>query len=238
MAWGTAPPGRAQIEAIFAGHPGAGVGVALGPGPDVVDFEIDDPSRAGGLLARLSLPDTLGWQSARGSHRLFRWDVRLASLVDVAVVRFATDGSELRLGGPGKQTMSVCPPTVGVNNRRRRKWNGVWEVAALPESLLRALERPRRQDRRPAERPGGCRYAAAALRYETRAVAEAPQGTRNVRLNRAAFCLGTLVGAGHLPRGDVESALTCAALTSGLPAGEVAATLRSGLEAGIARPRG
>jgi predicted P-loop ATPase len=70
-------------------------------------------------------------------------------------------------------------------------------------------------------------------------VTHANRGERNNTLNCAAFSLGQLVGSGLLDRTRVEQTLRAAA--SGLAAedGEqsVEATIRSGLEAGIAQPR-
>ena len=80
-------------------------------------------------------------------------------------------------------------------------------------------------------------YAHSALERELTRVATARVGTRNDTLNRAAYNLGTLVGSGLLDRAEVEIELTRAARSSGLDARETAATLRSGLTAGIARPR-
>lgn len=81
------------------------------------------------------------------------------------------------------------------------------------------------------------RYAAAAVDRETALIADAPEGTRNGQLNRSAFALGTLVGAGALGRTDAEEALTNAGRGVGLGALEVDKTIRSGLDAGVRRPR-
>jgi hypothetical protein len=233
-AWGTAYATRGQLLSVFDRHKGAGVGVLLGPDAGVVDVEVDDEAAAASLLARVELPETLGWTSARGAHRLFLWDKRLAGLPTVAHL----GGTELRLGQEGKQLVSVCPPSVG-DDRRRRRWSGVWEVRAFPECLLREMERPgARPDSRPIAVPtGGSRYAAAALRYEVQRVAKAKAGTRNACLNKAAFSLGGLVAVGLLTRETVEEALSDAALVAGLGEAEVAATINSGLSAGIRRPR-
>ncbi|HWG24247.1 bifunctional DNA primase/polymerase [Actinospica sp.] len=83
----------------------------------------------------------------------------------------------------------------------------------------------------------GGAYARTALEREIARVAAARVGTRNDTLNRAAYNLGTLVGSGLLDRAEVEVELTRAARGAGLEAREVTATLRSGLTAGIARPR-
>lgn len=81
-------------------------------------------------------------------------------------------------------------------------------------------------------------YAAAALERECRAVAEAPQGTRNDTLNRAAFNLGGLIGAGALDEGDVVRALEGAARweAPGCSAGD-AKKIADGIAAGRAEPR-
>lgn len=80
-------------------------------------------------------------------------------------------------------------------------------------------------------------YAAAALRNEAAGVKLVAEGYRNNRLNLAAYNLGQLVGDSHLAREEVESVLLSAALAVGLPEGESLRTIKSGLDAGIAKPR-
>lgn len=79
--------------------------------------------------------------------------------------------------------------------------------------------------------------AAAALAGEADMVARAVEGQRNHTLNRAAFNLGTLIGAGELARDDAERALAGAARVCGLPEDEASTTIRSGLDAGEKHPR-
>jgi hypothetical protein len=81
------------------------------------------------------------------------------------------------------------------------------------------------------------RWAAEALRVETERVRTASVGKRNSLLNLAAFRLGQIVGAELLAREYVESELRTAALASGLRAGEISATIESGLVAGMSNPR-
>jgi hypothetical protein len=81
------------------------------------------------------------------------------------------------------------------------------------------------------------KYATAALEDELRAVAGASVGKRNDTLNTAALKLGTLVGADHLNRSDVEAGLLAAAVTAGLGETEARGTIQSGLDAGVAQPR-
>lgn len=88
---------------------------------------------------------------------------------------------------------------------------------------------------------GHDRYAQQALENECRQLATYPQGGRNHALNRAAFSLGTLVGAGVLDREIVIGRLYAAAASCGLVNADgresVLATIGSGLKGGIAQPR-
>ncbi|MEV7382103.1 bifunctional DNA primase/polymerase [Streptomyces lydicus] len=118
-------------------------------------------------------------------------------------------------------------------------------VAELPVWLARDLDRTGHRIR--PERPRvvlpwrsrrvGSGYVAAAVEAELRAVAEAQPGTRNETVNRAAFSLGTLCGAGRLDRGQVADVLADAARHAGLPDREAMAAIRSGLDAGGRHPR-
>src|SRR5262245_29636994 len=79
--WGARRLSTRALFAIFHRPPGAGVGLGLGPGPGVVGLEGDGRQQAAPLLTGWfpgGPPPTLGWESARGEHRLFRWDDRLA----------------------------------------------------------------------------------------------------------------------------------------------------------------
>lgn len=86
-------------------------------------------------------------------------------------------------------------------------------------------------------------YGRVALEREIARVVGAAKGGRNKALNRAAFSLGQLVGGGVLTRAQVEEGLWEAGCRCGLdadpgcgPAG-IRATVKSGLEAGLALPR-
>ncbi|MBO3739661.1 bifunctional DNA primase/polymerase [Actinoplanes flavus] len=104
-----------------------------------------------------------------------------------------------------------------------------------PATLLALVAGPPPPVReRPVAHPG--RYAEAALEAETDRVARAPAGSRNDTLNRAAFALGRLVGAGLLAESTVCWELTAAARHAGLGWTEIRGTLRSGLTAGRRQP--
>src|SRR6516165_3279883 len=140
--WGARRLSTRALFAIFRRHPGAGVGLVLGPAAGVVDLEVDDRAQAGPLLAELfpeGPPMTMGWSSSRGEHRLFQWDDRLGR-AGSAVVHLAGGAVEFRLGSGGKQLGAVCPPSPGGDGRPRR-WNDVWEIAPCPEVLIAAVAR-------------------------------------------------------------------------------------------------
>lgn len=80
-------------------------------------------------------------------------------------------------------------------------------------------------------------YALKALNAELEELAEARQGTRNDRLNKAGFSLAQLVAGGYLDRDDTWAALHTVALAVGLDETEVEKTLRSAFAAGAREPR-
>lgn len=86
-------------------------------------------------------------------------------------------------------------------------------------------------------------YGEAALRGEVDKVSRSTEGRRNDQLNRSAFALGQLVAGDVLDQAEVERELETAARSAGLGGdpncgtGGIRATIRSGLRAGIRRPR-
>ncbi|MFH8686054.1 bifunctional DNA primase/polymerase [Streptomyces anulatus] len=123
---------------------------------------------------------------------------------------------------------------------------GAYEVAdptepvPLPEWLY-ALLRPRQSVRGLTAAPvpvRAPRYAAAALRAETAAVAGAGEGVRNWTLVRAARALGRFIPSGDLARSEVEAALNSAGLAAGLRENECHAAVTSALNWSIANNPG
>lgn len=80
-------------------------------------------------------------------------------------------------------------------------------------------------------------YCQAALKLELRALAESPVGQRNFTLNKSAYNLGQLIAVGGLDQGTVEQNLTETARTVGLKEHEIPTTIRSGITAGLLKPR-
>lgn len=81
------------------------VGILLGPASGVVDVEYDEPEGRDQLAAFgvLDIP-TPTWRSARGEHRLFRWEPWMP-----AVAAIKAEAIEIRIGGRAAQ--SVLPPS-------------------------------------------------------------------------------------------------------------------------------
>jgi hypothetical protein len=117
-------------------------------------------------------------------------------------------------------------------------------IAPLPVELLELVKPPPEPD--PLERalmapePGRdhSNYVRAAVEGEVQRVLEATNGRRNTTLNLASFNLGTLVGADMLDYDEAQQAMEAAgmAVAPDEPT-HVAATVRSGLDAGMRQPR-
>ena len=80
-------------------------------------------------------------------------------------------------------------------------------------------------------------YGATALEREARDVARAAAGQRNHRLNRAAFRIGQLVGAGLVGETAALDALVAAGLRAGPGERKIRSTVQRALHAGMRHPR-
>lgn len=142
----------------------------------------------------------------------------------------------------------VAPPSIHPNTNRpyivsnRVPIKRVTSLVLLANWIDAQNASKRTAPTHSTERPAidSSKWALAALEAESAAVRTAPAGARNHTLNRAAYKLGQLVGAGRLNRGEVETVLLAAADSLSRDDGEttVVRTIRSGLNAGIANPRG
>ena len=134
---------------------------------------------------------------------------------------FAHPGGQIRNSagtalGPGFDVRGdggyvIAPPSRHVSGGTYQ-WNGDGALLDLPDDLLQRIRPPaRRHDPVPGEGRSNPRWsepvridralsawAAKALDDEGSQVRTAPSGGRNHRLNRAAFSLGQIVGAGLL----------------------------------------
>ncbi|MEV5048902.1 bifunctional DNA primase/polymerase [Streptomyces griseoincarnatus] len=133
----------------------------------------------------------------------------------------------------------TAPPTV--TGKGAYRWTtdpGEAKPVHMPLWLIRRAAPPKPPPPAlPAVVKDSSGYAAAALRGELQDVLDAMEGTRNDTLHRAAFRLGTLVGAGRLDGRTAVEALVAAGDAIGLPPREVQKTVTSGVSAGLRNPR-
>lgn len=80
-------------------------------------------------------------------------------------------------------------------------------------------------------------WAQRALDQEISTVRSAREGGRNTQLNRSAYALGQIIGIGLLDRNKIMGELLRTACATGLDEQEANATIASGLDAGIKKPR-
>jgi hypothetical protein len=225
----------AQIEAWWREHPDANVVTPTGAEAGFFVLDVDPRNGGDRSLADLervhgALPPTLTCATGGGGlHYYFK------------TPSFIVNSSVLALGLDilGERRAVTLPPSIHRSGLVYR-WHGpVREMSDAAPWLLELLRPAAPVPQAAPPRDVGCRstYARAALNYEDDAVRRAAEGTRNNTLNAAGFSMGQLVGAGLLDNEDVVAVLLDAALACGLNECEARATIRSGLRAGIARPR-
>ncbi|MEV6473643.1 bifunctional DNA primase/polymerase [Streptomyces sp. NPDC051657] len=233
-----------RIRRAWAERP-FNVGIATGPsGLVVVDLDpvkAKDPKGTPDGVTSLQalceraghpVPATYRTRTASGGHHLYFTTpdgVRLGN----SAGRLGTHIDTRAHGGYVVSAGSVLP-------------SGAYDVVdstepvPLPEWLY-ALLTPRQPSRGLTAAPvpeRASRYAAAALRAETAAVAGAGEGSRNWTLVRAARALGRFIPSGDLDRHEVEAALNSAGLRAGLRENECRAAVTSALNWSIANNPG
>lgn len=228
----------AKIQRWWRASPDANIGLATGHGILVLD--IDGPDGEATLAeltaAHGALPFTPQQSTGKGRHFMFG-----------VPSEFRNSAKKV---GPGIDTRGdggyiVVAPSVHPSGKRY-EWApearpSKVKLADMPDWLMALLAKP---DVQPSAAPvtpqsSGSheKYVQTAWEREFVNVATCPEGQRNVTLNKAAYNLGTLVGAGQLSEPAVRSHLERAAAACGLSKSEYLPTIASGLAKGIANPR-
>ncbi|MEU4244045.1 bifunctional DNA primase/polymerase [Actinoplanes sp. NPDC026619] len=216
-----------QIEMWWARWPSANIGLRTGIAMDVADIDSEEGRHGLTHLLGGFLPAGPRVRTGGGGWHLWFRPTGFGNRVHLL---------------PGLDWRGVGGYVVAPPSRHARGGDYRWvrrpgdHLPAGPASLLALIEGPPPPSarHRPIAHPD--RYATAALTAEADRVAAAPVGSRNDTLNRAAFALGRLVGAGLLDQGDVVRELDAAARRAGLGRAEVRRTIRSGLTAGRRMP--
>ena len=230
----------ASIAAWWRRWPDANLGVVTGAASGLVVLDIDLPDGPTSLASleaeHAPLPSTCEQRTGSGGRQLlFAHPGR-----PVGNRTRVQPGIDVRADGG----YIVVPPSTHASGARYR-WTGRVPLAPAPGWLLEVLDRTRSADIAAVEMPAlplptgsrEQRYAASALHDELARVAAAVEGSRNDTLNRAAFNLGQLAGAGLLDRNHVTHELERVGIGNGLGPAETRRTIASGLAAGLQHPR-
>ena len=228
-----------QVRNWWTQWPSANVGVATGSASGLLVLDVDlphGPTSLEDLEASYSrLPATCEQRTGSGGRQLL-----VTSGGDSTMLGNRTairPGIDVR----GEGGYIVVPPSRH-HSGSRYCWTQRMSPVHAPEWLVALLDRDRSAKVAASARTrslpiGSSGYASAALERELEVLAGAVEGTRNGTLNRAAFNLGQLVGAGALSADEVSDRLEAIATDIGLSQIESRRTIASGMTAGMARPR-
>ena len=140
-----------EISRRLANNPDNNVGLLLGLKSGYIDLECDSPEAEASLqdLVGPTLEHCPAWISTRGTHNLFAYDPRLASLPAVVKLR----GIEFRLGN-GKAAQSIIPPSIvdGVQRTWIRSLDD-YPPLPLPEHVIELLLATTTKPERPSYDP-------------------------------------------------------------------------------------
>ncbi len=194
---------------------------------------VHSPGKGGGFHIYLLCPDTLTLTSTG----VLVGDPREGQAFKQIELRWAN-------------CVTMFPPSIHPDAKKPYEWiyNTPTDLIAtvpvdLVEKAFLAVATPQKKEKQPtktlapAKMPKYDAWAEKALNQEVAAVRSTGEGQRNAQLNKSAFNLGQIVGAGLLGEKDVEEELTRAAGAVGLDDKEIAATIKSGLDAGTKKPR-
>lgn len=239
----------AQIERWWRRWPRANVAIPTGArsGIIVIDLDVRDGRDGFATLAGLerdlgTLPATLRITTpSGGEHRYFRAPIDVVLRNSAGRVA-GEDAPGFDVRGEGGYVLA--PPSI-VGGRPYVVRDRM-PLADLPARWIAALSPPKRelpavpawQPRDDDDRDRVSAWCRCAVQDEARALADAPPGTRNDRLWRAAAALGGLVHTGAIDASDVRAALAwaCSRWERRDPRKD-ADTLERGLAFGLANPR-
>lgn len=225
-------------------HPrnvGVFVGGTTGPaGEQLLVVDSDRPGAIEDVAAQLGhdWSPTMRVTTAKGYHD-YLWapaDMKLGNRL--GSLQGAFDG-DVRAGN----AFVIGPGSVHATGVVYTLANPEQPPMAAPEWLLTALTAratpppasPATSIVIPVERHDA--YTRKAVQAECDAITCAPDGDQNNAINTAAFSVGTLVAAGAISEDEARQTLLAAARAGNHPEGRAAATIDSGLTAGMAHPR-
>ncbi|WP_051609218.1 bifunctional DNA primase/polymerase [Fodinicurvata fenggangensis] len=221
----------------------ANVAIATGPQSGIWVLDIDgEPGEA--ALAELErkhggLPTGAPTQFTGGGGRqmFFAWPEGRRIRNSASQL-----GRHIDIRGDGGYT--IVPPSIHPSGTPYRWADGLSPAEVTPMQapawLITLIDPPKPKAPEPAPvitHPNLTRYVAAAVKNELETVERAREGTRNDRLNAAAFSLGQFIAAGWIPDDWARHRLEERAVIAGLTLTEARQTIDSGIRAGRANPR-
>ncbi|HWJ89075.1 MAG TPA: bifunctional DNA primase/polymerase [Pelagibacterium sp.] len=229
------------IDRWWADHPDAMIGIPTGEptGVWVLDVDVTDGKQGEATLAALvatngPLPVTREARTASGGRHIYFQH-------HPGVRNRGSLGPGLDVRGDGG---FVIAPGSQLADGRAYEWLNDEQPAPAPQWLLdlvlpSAVTTPAQPF---SYQPGQNEpYVERAVEAELSALAATPSGGRGQAVNRSAYSLGTLVGAGALSRADAEQGLWQAAVACGVVAkdgeAEIHRKIKRGLDAGMQQPR-
>ena len=225
-----------QIKNWWGQCPDSNIGIPTGHKSGVLLLDLDGPDGFKSV-ENYTFPRTVKSQTGKGAHTLFKYPENITIKNAVRIM----PGVDIR----GEGGLFVAPPSRHISGNDY-KWLVAPDESALadmPEWVLEKVKKqiePEKTSDIPHKSNGNANhkaYVTAALAKEVEAVKTALPGTRNHQLNKSAFSLGQLVGAGALSQTEVEYELESAAMQTGLTGLEVKKTIASGINAGMQEPR-
>lgn len=226
-----------------------GVGFAFLPGDGLIGIDLDDVVGGDDSRGALGLQiandcDTFGELSPSGTglHLIGLGEVETFKSNDIGVEVFCGRQFFTMTGSHHPDTpfevREIPEETLGY-------LRGMVEKAKEQARQAKEAARPAPAAAPAAPMPGttaatrdeATRYCLAALDSAVQRLRSAREGGRNDLLNGEAFGLGQLLHTGGISEATVRAALTDAARSCGLNSSEINSTLRSGIEAGKAKPK-
>ncbi len=220
-------PTAEELEEWRRGATNAAVVTGVVSGVIVLDV---DSAAGEAEVQRRGMPKTPSVRTARGRHYYFKHP-------GFTVRNFARrlEGCDLRGDGGFVVGAGSVHPSGAVYS---------WETspaevgfADAPPWLQAMVREETAAPAPPPRHDGAAAYAEKAVDGELAALRRATVGGRNDQLNRAAYNIGTLVGAGAIDEATVQRHLLSTARAIGLAEAEAAATIKSGVAAGQLTPR-
>lgn len=217
-----------RIEMWWARWPDANIGLRTGIVMDVADVDTTEGRHTLHHLVGGTLPVGPVVRSGSGGWHLWFGPTGYGNRVRLL------PGVDWR----GTGGYVVAPPSLHACGAAYTWVRRPGRLPACPTALRELVAGPPPAAAPPVPRPIAHpdRYAQVAVEAETTRVAYAAVGCRNDTLNRAAFALGRLVGAGLLDERTATRELAAAARHAGLGRAETNRTIRSGLVAGRQQP--